>query len=107
MQNFTYKAKLNFPKKKRNASSAGVTNDNHRSKKKGGKCGKGGGYCENNSGSNGRKSGCKYYGKATGKPTRRWINNVDVEPLFTKGNIPEKDLKRLPNIVKQWFASNC
>ena len=47
-----------------------------------------------------------YYNTETGEPSGRYIRGVDLEPIFNKGKIPEKDFQRLPNVVKQWFAAN-
>ena len=93
IEKFNYKAKMNLPKKKRNASSAGVSNAGSLPNKKGGKRGKCGGYQGNNSrvfgGSNNGKPGQKvYYNTANGKPTGRSINHIDVEAFLAKGKIP-------------------
>ena len=100
---------MHLPKKKRNAPSAGVNGARSRSNKKARKRGKGGGNRGNNnsvSGQNAHSGHTLYYNTETGQPSGRYINGVDIKPLFTKGKIPEKVFQRLPNVVKQWFANN-
>ena len=108
IEKFNYIAKMHLPKKTRNASSAGVNNTGSRPNKKDKKRGKGGcnrGKKNNSVGGRSEHSGWPlYYNTETGKPSGRYIYGVDLEPLFNKGKIPEKDFNRLPRVVKQWFA---
>ena len=112
IEKFNYLANMNQPSKKRTASSTGTNNANSRPNKK--QCNhqtrnrKNGG---NNKaypggGKDGRSGRTLYYDTETGQPLGRYINGIDLEPLFTKGKMPEANLTRLPNIVKKWFAEN-